>query len=395
MTPTYTVADIIALVRDNLRNENLNSTRIIRNLNSAADLVFSLVGHPSLEKVYKFDYDVDTLTYSLPEDYAEPIFLKYTKSRMNRDRSFSYRTPEWMSSKEAHKISKTHRQERYFGVGSDSGAWLLYVLGSNSYAPLYIDSFDSNNATNWITSNDATNVTDDTVIFKEGIGSLNFDVNVALSVANKATLTRTLSGNDFSQFASSGVFKNWFYLPNITNFTSVSFVWGSDSSNYFTSTVTTQADGSAFIVGWNQLQFTYSTAVMTGTPDSTNITFTEFDFNYTAAYTGGTDYRLDYLRLCVLDELDLTYYTRYKGTDSTAVPIYEYTATTDIITIGAFDSIMKNLLALYTTILMAPQYLIDNKDATSQLTLYVSTLKQRYPRKRINNFLAEPKRPNT
>ena len=65
---------------------------------------------------------------------------------------------------------------------------------------------------------------------------------------------------DLTDYDEVSDFFTWIYFGTVP--TSVSAVWGNDlTANYWTSTAqTTQADGTAFKVGWNLLKFSWATA---------------------------------------------------------------------------------------------------------------------------------------
>ena len=390
--PTITVADVIQLIKDYSRNQNLEDARGIRLVNSAVDLVFTQWGIPAQELEYSFYFDETQPTYALPEDFAEALFLRYADDTLNENAHFSYRPAELLFD----RVTAVGEDTRLFGVDAASGNWRLYVLGNNSIPSSEIDSFDYDNTAHWIATNDATNVTTDTIIYKEGAGCLKFDIVAGLSGLDRATLTRTVDATDLNAQYQVGHFKVWCYLSNVTNFTSISFNWGSDASNYFKSTVTTQEDGTAFAVGWNKLDFQWDGATEVNAPDPRSITLYWFDFDYTAAYTGGTNYRLDYLRLDTPDEMILTYITRFKGIDSTGVNnLYEFTALTDKFVFPTFDTTVKNTIALYGAVTLNPQLLVDDAAVKEQYKFYGLEMSRRYPRKRINNLLAIPNLPKT
>ena len=387
--PTITLTSVAPLVKDYCRNQNLTDARVIRALDQSADIVNSELGLPCQEKAYTFDFDQDQLTYALPTDYSEPIFLRYSDNTYNKNSRFAYRPPEYIFERTKDVTANT----RLFGVGSSSGDWLLYVAALNTTAPLTLDTFDYNNAVNWIASGDALNIADDVYVYKEGSGSLKFDITVT---GTRATLTKTIASQDLNVYLDIGHFKCWVYLANITNFTSLSFSWMQDTGNYWKDTVTTQADGTAFAVGWNAIDFLWLGSTEVGSPSPHTITIYKIDLDYTGAYTGGTNFRIDYLRLVKTDSMILNYYSLYKGTDAAGTTYLEnFTALTDIFSFGTFDTGLRNLYAIYAAVLINPQILVDDKQVQEQYKHWTTIYKKKYPRKRINNLLAIPETPKT
>lgn len=385
-----TAQNIIDLVQDNCRNQSLyaqSPSQVLRQVDAAADFVLSQAGIPSQEFVYTFDFDETQNTYELPDDFDEPLYLRYSDDDLNRNKSFSYRPVELLHQKASMVTDNT----RLFGVDSETGAWRLNVLALNSTAAYTIDTFDTSL---WTASNDAENVATDSNVYKEGAASMSFDITPGLSVLDRASLSTTVS-YDLHTFVDIGHWKMWVYLPNITNLTSLSLTWQSSVGNYYKRTVTTQEDGTALIVGWNKIDFTWLGATLVGSPDSTNITTIKIDLDYTAAYTGGINFRFDFLRIIVPDQMTLNYRTRYKGKSSAGAYIYNITAATDYFLFGAFDNIPTQLIALQASKALMPQLMTDNSFIKEQYEYYLLLIKRKYPRKRINNLIAEPKLPNT
>ena len=181
-------------------------------------------------------------------------------------------------------------------------------------------------------NSDASNLRIDNVNFQEGGGSFEFDIIVAQSSNNRGTIQNTsMTALDLSRDNGLSSFIFWAYIPVTTNFSSVTFYWGSDTSNYWSEAATTQYDGSAFIAGWNRIKVDWPTASMVGTPDPTNITYMRFDFNYTGSYTNTTGFHIDQLELTRPENLTFFYTSFFVGTDTTgATNKYAFTATTDI-----------------------------------------------------------------
>lgn len=182
------------------------------------------------------------------------------------------------------------------------------------------------------TNSDATNLTVDSNEFKVGGASLNFDITVSQSGNNRATIyNSSLSVQDLSSYENLGSWIMWVYLPIVTYFSSVTLYWGTDSSSYWSATVTSNMNGDAFVVGWNQISVQWSAATKTGTPVSTAVGYFRIDLNYTGSQANNTDYRVDNLNLVRPEVLDFHYISWNIGTDTTGVTHRTaFSATTDI-----------------------------------------------------------------
>lgn len=204
----------------------------------------------------------------------------------------------------------------------------LDVADVNKRAQVVVD-FDS--VTNWTTTGDATNITLDEVEYKQGSGSLNFDVDVSASGSDFAAVyNENVDSKDLSDFDETGVWIFESYIPDVTEFTSVTLYWGSDSSNYYSATVTTDIDGAAFQDGWNTVKINWSDATATGSPDTSAITYIRYQVNYSASQGDDTDFRIDYLRIARPETLTYHYVSWDVGTNSGGTALSTFTATTDI-----------------------------------------------------------------
>lgn len=181
------------------------------------------------------------------------------------------------------------------------------------------------------TNSDATNLTLDSTEFTQGSGSLNFDVDVSQSGNNRATIYNSaLNTLDLSEHEnlSSWIFD--VYIPDVTNFTSVTLYFGSSDSAYLSLTATTDIDGSAFVTGWNTVKFDWADCTTTGTPDIEAIDYIRIDFNYGAGQGDDTDFRIDNLVLVRPENLTFHYLTYKVGTNNSGTDIFSFSATTDI-----------------------------------------------------------------
>lgn len=182
------------------------------------------------------------------------------------------------------------------------------------------------------TSNsDATNVSIDSNEFLQGTGSLNFDIDVSQFGSDLAIIKNTsLTSRDLTDLEDLGVWIFDVYIPDVTNFTSVTFYWGSDTSNYWSSTVTTDIDGASFTDGWNRIKIVWSDATKTSSPDVSAIVYIQFDFNYTGSQTDDTDFRIDDLRIIRPEVMRFYYLSWDVGTNSSGTAISVFSATSDI-----------------------------------------------------------------
>lgn len=159
-------------------------------------------------------------------------------------------------------------------------------------------------------STDSANLTADSTNKKVGSASLNFDITVAQSGQNYGAIQNsTMTARDLTSYQNLGTFFVWVYIPTITNLTSFTLRWGSDTSNYYEGTVTAQHNGLAFRAGWNRLGFAWSGATTTGSPSVTAIDTLYFRVTYSASYANATDFRIDDIRVENPELMEIHYYS--------------------------------------------------------------------------------------
>ena len=231
-------------------------------------------------------------------------------------------------------------QESTYALERRDGNLFLVVNHDSKYGALVVDSFDSltANGGTWAadgTDSDAENVAIDTVDGSNNTtGCLSFDVDVSNSANNRATIYNDdLTDEDLTDDKDLSSWIIDMKFPIVTYLSSVTFYWGSSSSNYYSVTETTNYDGSAFTADFlNTLKFAWSGATVTGTPDDTLINYIRIDVNYTASQADATSYKLDNLRLVRPEKLTFHYTSWSVGDTSTsdATKLKVFTATTNV-----------------------------------------------------------------
>ena len=234
-------------------------------------------------------------------------------------------------------VSNDAQESTYALERRDSNLYLV-VNHDSKYPALQVTTFDSltSNGGTWeadTVNSDATNVAIDTVDGSNSTtGCLSFDVDVSQSANNRATIYNDdLTTEDLTNDKDLSSWIIDIKFPIVTYLSSVTFYWGSSSSNYYSVTQTTNYDGSAFTADFlNTLKFAWLGATVTGTPDDENINFIRIDINYTGSQADATSYKLDNLRLVRPEKLTLHYTSWNVGTDTGGTQLKVFAATTDI-----------------------------------------------------------------
>jgi len=190
-----------------------------------------------------------------------------------------------------------------------------------------LDSLTAGGGT-WVLFGDATAVAVDTDYKVKGSASIRYDL---VGSGTTAGIQNTdLTDIDISDYVNNGSATVWAYINSTTDLTNFIVRLGSDSSNYYSMTVTTQADGTAFQNGWNLLRFAFSGATTTGTPVTTA---TDYAVLYQTKTSGKLDdgYRFDDFQLHTGESYDIFYYSAYPWQDTSGTYIENSTANTDYI----------------------------------------------------------------
>lgn len=289
------------------------------------------LGNDHMVKTYSLNYYDNVHTYKITSAVASLLEgADLRRGETDHDESATHK-----SSRELAEDIGQHSTEFAWSIERRDGDWFLIVNLESKYSPLLIASFDSTTADGgtWAadeSTSDAENVTADTVEYRQGSGSLNFDIDVSNSGNDRATISGTISSQDLTTYENLGAFVFWVYLPVVTNFTSITLYWGSDSSNYWSATATTDVNGNAFVAGWNRIAILWSAATATSSPDVTAVDYMRIDFNYTASYGDVNDVRIDDIELVRPEALTFYYTSWYVGTNSGGTALTAYSATSDI-----------------------------------------------------------------
>jgi len=318
MSRTY--SQLYAAVNSKLQKAGgtITTADFLAGVNLALDGILLEIEPPELQRTQSLSPALfkDVIVYSVPSDLQgdaiidiRPLVELPSKSMPN-----AWRKNTTVAFEQNLIGDKT---QQAWTIEYNNGSRYLRVLADNNGLTqnVQIDSCDSYNGNGTWTADattDALNVTTNNVNYFEGTGAVSFDVSVAQSGNNYATIYNNgISTLDISGLTAPYLFF-YVYLPSATYVTSVSMVLGSGASvtpstkaDYQTFTATTQFDGTAFVSGRNLIGVPLSSAVQTGTFASTALTYLELTVNYSASQANMTGVLLDgiYLREGMLYEI--------------------------------------------------------------------------------------------
>lgn len=257
----------------------------------------------------------DVYNYALPSDYKKIIDIIPQDNRGSWDKA--YRTYAGKFDLQKAIADKT------ISIEGDNGSKMIRINWRSRKGKVLntMDSLTANGT--WGAVGSASGLKANTIFKKTGNASIEFDL-VVTGDGIKNTTQSSLDLTDEDEVADVFV---WVDLPSAP--TSISARWGNDlTAKYWSSTAqTTQADGTAFKIGWNLLKFPWSSATETGTVDPTAVD----SFQITVANsTAMANIRVDSIVFSIGRNFDIKYYSKYILKNSAGTWIARTTNDSDV-----------------------------------------------------------------
>lgn len=274
----------------------------------------------------------DVYNYSLPSDYKKIIDLIPQDNRNEWDRA--YRTLAGRFD-----LQKAIKEKVISVEGSEGSKIIRINWRSRQGKTIHTMNSVTDNGT-WSAVASATGIQANTIFKKSGSASIEFDI----VASGDGIQNTTMSAIDLTDEDEVGDFFVWIYFGTVP--TSVSSRWGNDlTTNYWSSTAqTTQADGTAFKVGWNLIKFPWSTATETGTVAPATID----SFRVTVVSSAQNNVRIDNIVCSIGRNFDIKYYSKYLLKNSAGTWISKTTEDTDTCVLDS-DAVqiyhLENLIA--------------------------------------------------
>jgi hypothetical protein len=212
-------------------------------------------------------------------------------------------------------------------------------------------------------SGDITDLELDYLDFIAGNASLKFNLSGS---TGQGVLTFALSSvKDISTLEQLGAIFHWLKFPLASALTSVAFKVGSDSSNYYSKTITAAHDRAWESDAWMLLRYIQSDATVTGTPDFDNIDYLQITINYTSG-TARNGVKIDSITASLGEAWEMLYYSNCLFKDTTGVTYKSLpTAGSDLILMENTD---VNILLYEYMILTAQE--IKGNHSVGDITFY-------------------------
>ncbi len=229
---------------------------------------------------------------------------------------------------------------------------------------IVLNDFESATANGtWTAAGTGSNLQTDETVYVTGGASLSFDVTSGTATLTNSTMTQ----QDLTDHLNKAALFLWIYLPTAANVTSVQLDWGSDSSNYYSKTVTTTQSGTSFQNGWNLLRFDWP-STDTGSPAIASIDYVKLSI---VATGGDISYRVDSLTSNLPFPWELVYYSKFLFRSSAGAFKEVPTAESDIINL---DTDGYNLLLNVCAKFASQQ--VQGKDMAMDVNFFDKELKE-------------------
>lgn len=333
-----------------LHGSTLNKVRNIEALfERSANTLLSKIDPIDTERTIPLTstiYD-DVYNYSLPSDFKKIIDLSPQDNRTRFDtagRKFA----------ERFDLTKEMTNKTLSIEGSEGSKVLRVNWRSRPGKTLNAMNSLTANGT-WSAVGSATSLVADTIFKVSGSASIKFNLVATGDGMQNTTMTAV---NLTDENGVADIFF-WIYFPSAP--TSVTAIWGNNlTTKYWTGVAqTTQADSTAFKIGWNLLKFSWAAATQTGTVSPSTIN----SFKITvAAGTAISSLRVDNIIFSIGRNFDIKYYSKYIIKNSAGTWLSRTSSDDDIVVL---DSDAINLF-LYEC-LIAAAHQVEGADSVSDI----------------------------
>jgi len=217
-------------------------------------------------------------------------------------------------------------------ISDYDGVRKILLKSSIDDSKITIANFDS--VGDWVLFGDATNLALDRDNYITKNASLSFDISAA-GGTTCGVQNPSVSSIDMTEYLKgNGTVTVWVYIASTTDLTNYIFRIGTDASNYYQKTITTQSDGTAFVSGWNLLKFDMTSLTTVGTPTDTDCPYVVLYFTKAVGKISETGYKFDDLVLHRGEINNVYYYSNYGWQTSTGTYIENSTVDSDYVNAG-------------------------------------------------------------
>lgn len=372
----------------NYTTGNVDIAQRIRALNRAIEDIHRALGLTSDETIFSFQYLQNSRYTNLPVDFDEPIALVYQNIKYNLPGQGWTWQPYTYLLKNSGTANRTY--QKFFGSTNINGSKQLIQSGVNIHQGSILNAFNTINLVS--TTGDATTLAVDNNVFINTGGSLSFTIDPTKGFGYAGIKVSGFGLMNAQQaLQNNGVYGVYSYLPS-TNISLIELIMTSANGSYVFYANTQNTTLPFEIDAWNQTDYPWKLASINGSPNSQEITSYEFRYIEGAGFGAVAIpyFRIDDFFLQFPDEMDLIYYSQYKGTDSTGVTKkIMLTDLTDKPSFMQFFPDFLNMVALRAAYILIPQLSGDKDFITMYRRDYLEQMKELgkvNPRKRCVNL---------
>lgn len=331
-----------------IRNKYALYERAGNNMRSKVDIVTTIKTAPLSQVVHDNQF-----LYSVASDYSKIIDLYPSGVRQNTD--IARRTSGVTAS-----LLKGIR-DKQIAIEARDGARVILIDWAGKTPKTLAD---MNSTDGFTVTAGASGLVLDTQFAISGGKCLKFQLTATGGGVQNTTLTPI----DISDWGEEADVFVWLYFGSVANLTSVQGVIGNDlTTNYWTSVAqTTQADGTAFQVGWNLVKFSLSAATETGSVTETAIDSFKLILNTTGTID---NVRVDNVVVSLGSPFEMKYYSAYLFKNSSGTWIKRPTSDSDSILV---DEIGFNIFAYECLMAMAQQ--MEGEDSAFDIQFVITAL---------------------
>lgn len=323
------VSDIVDIVNSSIGDDSedrITNQDRINSISEATSWIQEELGNDHQKKVHTLSYSNIKHQYRLDDNIADVV----NAADIRLDVEESAGNFVFKSGSDVLQDIGQGNGENSYGIERYDGKSYLVINYPASVPSETIQNLDSTD--DWEVDDDATNLRTDSKEVKSSGNSLMFDIDVSLSVQDKATIksTASLSPADLTPYEDLGTFFLWVYIPDATDITSVDLVFGTDSSNYWLDSATETTNGEAFSDRWNLVQFEWKDATAVGSPDPENVSYYEMSINYNNTQVDDTGFRFDGLQITLTKKMYFHYTSYNVGVDNDGNDIIHFENLNDV-----------------------------------------------------------------
>ena len=204
------------------------------------------------------------------------------------------------------------------------------VIDSKTHVFSTLDDTPAGGGT-WNTFGDAENLEQDTEDYIKGNASLKFGISSAGGTTAGVVNVGLNSFDMTDYFGGTSAFFVWTKISDTTDITNFILRFGTDASNYYSKTVTTQNDGTSFANGWNLLRFDVESLSTQGTPTDSDIKYIASYMTKAAGKVSETGYKFDHIVLKRGVTSYVKYYSKYGWQNSSGTYLEDSTDDSDLL----------------------------------------------------------------